>query len=403
MPKCFRTVLIFAIWSCVSVIACAAPIDVELARNSLIFLTVERTEPSGKITRETGTGFIITSDGYIVTAGHLIGEVSRSSLLSTKVWAKRRSRNSPESPVQLEYLFPACCDLVVLKYPDQGLSFDFLRLADRARILSMRLNDPLTVIGFGLENDLAPANGTLGNKGGNFIDGNTKNIWLINAPVNHGNSGSPVFDKDGYVVGIVKGGIAGAQGSNYFVPIDLIRPALVSLLEVEAQQEVLAASSGRTPVTRASSSPSAVSNPPQPTAGNRTFDAGRLLWPASSIPVCWENPGIMYETEMKWVRDAVTSTWQANSAITFAGWERCSENSTGIRIGIDNSSLPHTKRLGRELSGLKNGVSIDFALEKGYDACPSRKEECIKSISVHVFGHALGFGHTHNRMDTPAD
>jgi hypothetical protein len=50
---------------------------------------------------------------------------------------------------------------------------------------------------------------------------------LFNSPVNYGNSGGPVFDGSGsIVIGIVKGGIPGAQGANYFIPITFATPLL---------------------------------------------------------------------------------------------------------------------------------------------------------------------------------
>ncbi len=400
---CIKPALVLVMGCLICSLPNAAPIDVDVARESLVFLTVEKKEPSGKLTSETGTGFIITSDGYIITSGHLISEAFKSTSGQTKIWAKRRSRNSPEAPVQLEFLFSGCCDLVALKYPDQGLRFQFLRLASRTKLARLKLNDPLTIIGFGLENDLAPANGTLGNKGGNFIDGNISNIWLFNAPANWGNSGSPVFDVDGYVIGVVKGGISGAQGSNYFVPMDLVRTMLGATLDIDAQQEVISASRGvaMPPKQFPASAP-----PPVPTRTMEKaspFQADKYLWTNNTIPVCWENESAEFEEKKDWVKSAVSETWQANSAINFSGWGKCTVGDKGVRIQIDDSVPPHTVALGRQLDGVANGVKLTLSFAEFSPSCANFQQQCVKSIAVHTFGHVLGFAHTNNRSDTPID
>ena len=54
------------------------------------------------------------------------------------------------------------------------------------------------------------------------------------------------------------------------------------------------------------------------------------VWPSNSIPVCWEAAGAA--TEHAWVQDAVTTTWQANSAVIFTGWGTCQPGATGIHL-----------------------------------------------------------------------
>jgi len=45
-----------------------------------------------------------------------------------------------------------------------------------------------------------------------------KNLFLIDAATNPGNSGGPVYNKKGNILGIVVGGIRGAQGTNFIIP-----------------------------------------------------------------------------------------------------------------------------------------------------------------------------------------
>ena len=71
------------------------------------------------------------------------------------------------------------------------------------------------------------------------------------------------------------------------------------------------------------------------------------IWASSQISVCWENPGTDAAAR-GWVRQAVSGTWEAFSAVRFTGWGQCASNTGGIRIQIiDNQS--NTIGLGNKL------------------------------------------------------
>jgi hypothetical protein len=137
----------------------------------------------------------------------------------------------------------------------------------------------------------------------------------------------------------------------------------------------------------------------------RGFPSEDLKWPSNHVPVCWEKASSDTEKERAWVRDAVEKSWQAHSALRFLGWQQCVENSEGVRIGVDDVG-PYTVKLGKELDGLPNGMVLNFTFKIWSPVCAqseAQRESCIRSLAVHAFGHAIGFGHTHNRPDTPTE
>jgi Fungal fucose-specific lectin len=119
------------------------------------------------------------------------------------------------------------------------------------------------------------------------------------------------------------------------------------------------------------------------------------IWAEPTCEVCWENPEANNATERDWVRQAITRTWEAQSAFRFRGWGACNGNSRGIRILIADTG-PHVKELGRHLDGKQNGMELNFTFNNWSTGCKGKRQSCIESIAVHEFGHALGIAHEHN-------
>jgi putative serine protease PepD len=171
----------------------------------------------------TGTGFVIDSEGHVVTNQHVVEDAETVTVTFAK-GGKEQGRVIATDP---------STDLAVLQVDLDGHDVDPLELDPSARV---KVGDQVYAIGnpFGLERSLtagivSAVGRQIRSPNGFTID----NAIQTDAPVNQGNSGGPLLDAAGNVIGVVSQ-IASETGGNvgigYAVPSDTVRSVVADLL-----------------------------------------------------------------------------------------------------------------------------------------------------------------------------
>jgi hypothetical protein len=142
---------------------------------------------SGAATVQTGTGFVVSRQGHVLTNNHVIkGARSLRGQIEGREFGLTVVATDPDR------------DLAVLKMDGEAPP----PLAFR-KGKALRPGDPVVVVGFPLQGILSrEANVTTGDMSANNGPGGDKNLFQLTAPVQPGNSGGPVLDATGLVVGV---------------------------------------------------------------------------------------------------------------------------------------------------------------------------------------------------------
>lgn len=179
------------------------------------------------ITREAtslGSGFIISEDGYIVTNSHVISggrpgnpAVGQITVImpDRKEYAAKLVGRDPSS------------DLAVLKIEARGLPF--VRFGDSAQT---RVGDWVVAIGnpYGLGGSVTA--GIVSALHRNIGSGPYDRYIQTDAAINQGNSGGPMFDLNGNVIGInsaIFSPTGGNVGIGFAIPAELAKPIVDTL------------------------------------------------------------------------------------------------------------------------------------------------------------------------------
>ena len=173
--------------------------------------------------RALGSGFLISSDGYILTNAHVIGKAEKVTVTF---------KDGSSYPAKIVGKDTAV-DIGILKIEDGKKTFPHVVLGDSNAIevgqWAIAIGDP-----FALDHTLTT--GVISAKGRNVeVDGASgyQNYIQTDASINPGNSGGPLCDIEGRVIGInsaIYSQSGGSVGIGFAIPSNIARKAAEDLV-----------------------------------------------------------------------------------------------------------------------------------------------------------------------------
>ena len=178
-----------------------------------------RNQPQKRAPQRTaGSGFIISKDGFVVTNNHVVedAETIKITLSNDEVYDAEVVGLDPRM------------DLALLKIESKE-SFPFVSFGNSKE---SRVGEWVVAIGnpFGLGGTVTA--GIISALGRNIGSGPYDRFIQTDAPINKGNSGGPLFNMDGEVIGVntmIYSQTGGSVGIGFSIPSELVIPVIEQL------------------------------------------------------------------------------------------------------------------------------------------------------------------------------
>ncbi len=165
-----------------------------------------------------GSGFVISRDGLVVTNYHVVEGASE-----VKVHLGDRDYTAEVKGAD------QATDIALLKI-NAGRDLHYLELGDSEVV---RVGDWVMVVGNPLNLDKTVTTGVVSAKGRSLgiSDASFENFIQTDAAINFGNSGGPLIDMQGRVIGIATAINWGAENIGFAVPVNTLKQVLPQLRE----------------------------------------------------------------------------------------------------------------------------------------------------------------------------
>ena len=180
-----------------------------------------------------GSGFVVTLSGYILTSAHVVTDVVESAHPSEakEVFVAFKDGDRVKAEI---VGWDGYDDVALLKVEPAAHALVTVPLGDSSIV---RAGDPVAAMGspFGNEDSIAVGVVSAIHRSIASLTSSYKVVDAIqtDAPITHGNSGGPLFDARGRVVGInaqIRSDSGGAEGVGFAVPINAAKRSMAQLI-----------------------------------------------------------------------------------------------------------------------------------------------------------------------------
>ena len=196
-------------------------------------VTVFATYNDGDAQESQGSGFVVSDSGYILTSAHVVTDLADSgeATEANKIYVAFRDGDR----IKAELVgWDGYDDVALLRVDPNAHALQPVPLGDSSRV---RAGDPVAAMGspFGNEDSIAVGVVSAIRRS---IDSLTSvyrvvDAIQIDAPITHGNSGGPLFDDRGRVIGInaqIRSESGSAEGVGFAIPINAAKRSMAQLI-----------------------------------------------------------------------------------------------------------------------------------------------------------------------------
>ena len=176
-----------------------------------------------------GSGFVVSSEGYVLTSAHVISNTGRKA---RQVYVSFRDGDRVDADIVGIDLND---DVGVLKLDADGHALTPVPLGDSSKVV---VGEPVAAIGSPFGNTDSLAVGVVSSNR-RSIPSLTSRFNVVDAiqtdaPITHGNSGGPLLDARGRVIGInaqIRSDSGDSEGVGFAIPINAARRSMKQLIE----------------------------------------------------------------------------------------------------------------------------------------------------------------------------
>lgn len=170
-----------------------------------------------------GTGFAINSKGYFITSWHMVNNAD--SVFVTNANLDRASAKLIMSEPSLDIAIYKIDNIETLK----NIPFPFTFKDQAAEI-----GDKIFTLGYP-RREAVYGEGALSSLSG---FNNDTTMYQISIPVNPGNSGGPLMDEQGNIIGVIRGKQSSAEATGFAIKTDLIKQYINTLANDSLKKEL---------------------------------------------------------------------------------------------------------------------------------------------------------------------
>ncbi len=196
-------------------------------------VTVFAIYNDGESHESQGSGFVVSDSGYILTSAHVVTDVAGSGKATeaNRIFIAFKDRDR----IKAELVgWDGYDDVALLRVDPKAHALQPVPLGDSSRV---RAGDPVAAMGspFGNEDSIAVGVVSAVHRSIDSLVSiyRVVDAIQIDAPITHGNSGGPLFDARGRVIGInaqIRSESGSAEGVGFAIPINAAKRSMGQLI-----------------------------------------------------------------------------------------------------------------------------------------------------------------------------